>query len=280
MTGQQWWQYFFTGAYLDVMRLAHSLEDNRREVDFIERVLALRRGQAVLDVPCGNGRISLELAQRGYAVLGVDLCAPLLDEARLTAQKYDVQLEYQHRDMRELPWPARFDALICWQGSFGYFDDEQNLQLLRAMHEALRPGGRLLIDTMCLETLLPNFRPRSWVTVGNTLVLEQRTFNHELGRIEGRVTLVNAPEDVNEKPEALTLLVDVAELLNSGEEPSLHEFIVSTHFSSLRMYSYRELSLLLQRAGFSVEASYGSLDAEDFSMDSTRLYLVARKAGR
>ncbi|MCB1217730.1 class I SAM-dependent methyltransferase [bacterium] len=278
MSGQ-WWQYFFSGAYLDVMRLAHSLEDNRRETDFIMRSLGLRRGMRVLDVPCGNGRITLELALRGLSVLGVDLCAPLLAEARATAGKYEAEVEYLQRDMRDLPWEGEFDALLCWQGSFGYFDDEQNLVQLQAMARALKPGGRLLIDTMCLESLLPRFRAKCWVTVGNTLVLEERRFNHELGRIEGRVTLVNAPEDLAAAPEELTLLVDVADLLHGGAEPDLREFVVSTHHSSLRMYSYRELSLLVEQAGLRVERAFGSIEDEPFSMDSKRLYLVAVREG-
>ena len=261
------------------MRLAHSLEDNRHEADFITRVTGLRRGMAMLDVPCGNGRITLELALRGIRSTGVDLCAPLLEEAKAMAAKYEASVDYRLRDMRELPWQAEFDAAICWQGSFGYFDDEQNLVLLQSIADTLKPGGRLLIDTMCLETLLPRFREKSWVTVGNTLVLEQRRFNFELGRIECKVTLVNAPEDVEQPPDELTLLVDVADLLHSGEEPDMREFIVSTHHSSLRMYSYRELSLLLEQAGFRVEASYGNIDAEPFSMDSKRLYIVAVKEG-
>src|SRR5690606_315445 len=133
----------------------------------------------------------------GMRTVGVDLSGPLLATARETAQRYSPDsLQYLQGDMRELPWQAEFDAAISWMGSFGYFDDEQNLVLLQAIAGTLKPGGALLIDTMCLETLLPNFREKSWVTVGNTLVLEQRRFNFELGRIEARVTLVNAPEDM------------------------------------------------------------------------------------
>jgi SAM-dependent methyltransferase len=96
----------------------------------------------VLDVPCGQGRISGRLAVRGCQVVGVDTNARFLELAR---EQYPA-VAFERGDMRSLSYEAQFDAVVNWFTSFGYFDAGTNDAVLRGFARALRPGGRLLLE--------------------------------------------------------------------------------------------------------------------------------------
>lgn len=72
----EWWQGFFQGIALDLWRGAVPEEQTKAEIDFIEKQIALTPKAKILDVPCGMGRHSLELARRGYRVTGSDQRSP------------------------------------------------------------------------------------------------------------------------------------------------------------------------------------------------------------
>src|SRR5438105_15823508 len=82
-----WYEDFFHGIPLDLWRKAIPLEHTKAEADFLVTALNCRTGAHLLDVPCGNGRLSLELAQRGYRLTGVDISEEFIAEARVLAAK-------------------------------------------------------------------------------------------------------------------------------------------------------------------------------------------------
>lgn len=121
-----------------------------RECDLIESILKPPTGARILDCPCGYGRHSIELATRGYDVTGVDLCPQFIDEAieRTRSLPRDAMCRFIRGDMRSLPTSfGKFDACLSMFFSFGFFDDTDNLQVLREYHRVLRSGGTLLIHT-------------------------------------------------------------------------------------------------------------------------------------
>src|SRR5438045_3122876 len=184
-------------------------------------MLAVPSGAALLDVPCGGGRLSLALAERGYHLTGVDWSREFLDHAR--SRDTDHRVTWEQRDMRDLPWPARFDGAFCLGNSFGYLDDEGNAAFLRAVVAALKPGARFVLETpMVLENLLGHLQDRPWWKVGDTRLLVVNTYDHMQQRLDIEYTFVaNGRVDVR-----------------SG---------------SHRAYTYREVVALLEAAGFSVE---------------------------
>jgi SAM-dependent methyltransferase len=146
-----------------------------RNAEEVEMIAALIEGSTeILDCPCGHGRIANGLAERGLRVTGIDRSELFLDHARADAQARGVEVEYVHGDMRELPWRERFDGLVNWFTSFGYFDDETNRSVAQGFHDALRPGGRLAMETMNPVRLLKYFQPTHIVAErGDDLMIDK-----------------------------------------------------------------------------------------------------------
>ena len=121
-------------------------ERTAAEVELIWKLLELEPGLELLDLACGHGRIANPLAERGVRVTGLDATPLFLELARKDAAERGVEVEYVEGDMRSLPWTERFDRVLCWFTSFGYFGDDENRQVLAEAlsgAEARRPvrGG-------------------------------------------------------------------------------------------------------------------------------------------
>src|SRR5262245_46679853 len=129
------------------------------QADCIWRLLALKTGEKVLDVPCGYGRIANGLATRGATVTGLDADPLFLERARADAAARGVTVEYVQADMRNLPWKERFDLVVNWFTSFGYFDDATNRAWLGEVRKTLRPGGRLAIEIWNRDAFARNWLP-------------------------------------------------------------------------------------------------------------------------
>jgi SAM-dependent methyltransferase len=134
-------------------------ERTPEEVERIVELLGLEPGAEILDCPCGHGRISNALAERGFQVTGLDATELFLERAREDTAARGVEVDYVHGDMRELPWRERFDGLLNWFTSFGYFSDEENKAVLRGFHDALKPGGRLVLETQNVSRIMLDPKP-------------------------------------------------------------------------------------------------------------------------
>jgi SAM-dependent methyltransferase len=243
-----WHEHFFEGLWLEIQGLTFDEESTRELADAATELLQLLPGARILDVPCGEGRIALELARRGYSVTGLDRSRVLLDQARAKAQARNLEVEWLEADMwgAGLAADRRFDGAVCLWGSFGYGTEEQDGAFLRRLAEALPPGANLVLDTHVVETLLPQWEPRSWRQIGEVLVCEDRRWVPEAGRVETEWTL------------------------SSENRRELRH-------SSIRIYTYRELCNLLIDSGFEDCSPFGSPDLEAFELGSSRLLLAATR---
>jgi SAM-dependent methyltransferase len=244
---ENWWENFFHGVALDFWRAAVSEEQTRAEADFIQKHLQLSAGAKVLDVPCGNGRLSIELAQRGFQLTGVDLASEFIAEGELKSVAGGVPVNFHERDMRDLPFGSEFDGAFCFGNSFGYLDDEGNADFVKAVSHALRPGAKFVIDSGAVaECLLPVFQEhRSLEFGGITLVADSR-YDHEQGRMFTEYTFMRDGQ-TDKRP------------------------------SSQRIYTYHELIGLLGEAGLEPVSAYSSVVEDPFKLGSHRLLLVSEK---
>ena len=127
-----WWKTFFHGVALDFWRAAISDQQTLAEANFIQEQLKVGTSSEVLDVPCGNGRLALELANRSLKLTAVDFAAEFIDEAKRKSAERGLEIEWHQRDMRDLPWTSRFDGAFCFGNSFGYMDDAANEEFLNS----------------------------------------------------------------------------------------------------------------------------------------------------
>jgi SAM-dependent methyltransferase len=157
-------------------------EVSDRQAELLWTLLELEPGMDVLDLACGHGRIANRLAARGAQVVGLDATPLFLERARTDAEARGVDVDYVEGDMRELPWEARFDRIVSWFTSFGYFDDDENRAVLREAHRALRLGGRLAIENNNLPELLRRWQPATVLERDGDFAIDRSAFDPTTGR--------------------------------------------------------------------------------------------------
>lgn len=143
-----WWRGFFDRDYLRIAQAMLPAGTSLQQAEAIWSLLHLAPGTRVLDAPCGYGRIALPLAQMGALVVGVDQSPEMIAEARAAADGFvPGQLSYFCHDLREPVPEDGFDVALNVFTSFGYGAEEEDQRLFRNLRNALRPGGRLLVET-------------------------------------------------------------------------------------------------------------------------------------
>ena len=162
------------------------------EVDHVLKLTQLAPGASVLDLGCGSGRHTLELARRGYRVTGVDRTAAYLDKARAKAETEGLRIEFVKADMRHFCRSDTFDAAVSLLTSFGYFaDPAEDRRAVENLFASLKPGGRLVMDLMGKEVLARIYRQYDWhQEPDGTLLLEERRVADDWSRIDIRWIIV------------------------------------------------------------------------------------------
>ncbi len=151
---RQWYEELFENYGLKYDRESFA-QGTTGECDFIEREIGRRTETRILDIGCGTGRHSIELARRGYTVVGIDLSESLLKRAREKAAEAGLRVDFRKHDARSLPFEHEFDlAIMICEGAFSLMEtDEMNFRILQGAAAALRPKGKLIFTT--LNALFP-----------------------------------------------------------------------------------------------------------------------------
>ena len=248
----RWYEGFFDREWLEFRDETAPAERTQSEVDFVLDALALEPGARILDVACGHGRHSLELARRGFRVTGLDLSEPSLDLARAAAAEEGLDVQFVHTDMREIPFEGEFDAAINLFSSFAYLEsDDENQRALEAIARTLRPGGAFFMEIVNAVALLRVFRANGWSELADgTLMLDQREYDFLTGRTAVVWTYL--------RPD--------------GSRSVLRH--------SLRLYTPAELTSMFRRAGIEVVRAWGSWEGAELELTTPgiRLLLLGRKS--
>lgn len=221
-------------------------QNTLNEVEFMIDTLGLAPSAAILDLGCGTGRHSIELARKGYAVTGIDLSSGMLAQAREKAKAAQVDAEWIQGDASKFSLDKQFDAVICiCEGSFGLLggaDDanEQPLAILSNVCRSLKPGGKTLFTMLSAYKMI---RERS-------------------------------PEDVNEgrfDPLTMTMLTDYS----PGEGLPVIQL-------RERAFLPTEIRLLFQLAGMNVlniwGGTAGNWGRRAIDLDEFEMMVVAQKS--
>ena len=256
-----WYENFFSGLALDLWRKAISPEQTRAEADFITDSLGCPAGTHLLDVPCGNGRLSFALARCGYRVTGVDISDEFIAEARslIAAGRSDPsteaggtdptpRIEFILGDMRSLEGEAIYDGAYCFGNSFGFLEYSDMEKFLKGVARALKPGARFVIETgMAAESILTKFEAEA---------------SHQIEDIQ--VT-------IREQYLAEESCIDSEYIFERGGK-------VESGKAKHWIYTVAEIRRMLERAGFVINDVLGSLDRKPYELGSTELFVVAQRA--
>lgn len=237
-----WWRDYFGDDFFELHFDLFPEELSRREAAGMIELLQLPSDGAVLDVPCGWGRHTALLAEQGYRVVGTDLSFDLLKRASAGA--------YAAADIRAQPFrEASFDAVINVFTSLGLFlDDAEDLRALREAHRLLRPGGRLLLESMHRDDVIAAYAERdSWRLPNGVEVRVRRRFDPIRGISHEKLQW------------------------RRGEEGGRKQH-------ALRLRTATEIDGLIRAAGFVDIEYYGDWNGRPFTHRHSSLIAVATKA--
>lgn len=153
---KQWYEELFEN-YANQYEQEPFTKGTIGEIDFIEKEIQFNKNLKILDIGCGTGRHSIELAKRGYTVKGIDLSQSQIDRAIENAKTANVQIDFSITDARNLSFQKEFDlALMICEGGFPLMEtDEMNYAILKSASIALKEHGKFIFTT--LNGLFPLF---------------------------------------------------------------------------------------------------------------------------
>jgi cyclopropane fatty-acyl-phospholipid synthase-like methyltransferase len=240
-----WYEAFFTGPVNRFWETMVPPEATAADIAFLGRHLPPPPAR-LLDVPCGAGRHALALARLGHEVTGIDLSAEAVGRASAAAAAESLPTRFLRADMRRFPVEAPFDGAVCLGNSLGYFGTAGLAAFLERLAAALRPGGRLVLDTStCAESLLPP--PEE-----STIAFDRGSYSRRM-RYDVMASVL--------KTEAI--------LVHDGQS---HRLLYAHH-----VLTSGELVRVLAAAGFATEALYADTKDAAYAPGSPRLLLVARR---
>lgn len=152
----QWYEELFQN-YADKYDNEEFTKGTLGEVDFLEREIIFDKNCRILDIGCGTGRHTIELAKRGYSVTGIDLSESLLAKASETAKELGLEVNFIRKDARDFNFKESFNLtiMIC-EGAFPLMEtDEMNFAILQNAYKSLENNGKFIFTT--LNGLFPLF---------------------------------------------------------------------------------------------------------------------------
>jgi SAM-dependent methyltransferase len=238
-----WYERWFGEDYLRVY--AHRDDkDARIQAELITGHFPPKEFPELLDLCCGDGRHVRIFTEKGYSVTGIDL-SPLMIETARNRACGNVSLAV--KDMREIEWKETFDIVVNLFTSFGYFEDEEeDLQVVRAVHASLKKGGVFWLDFMNRDFVIENLKDISHLEVEDFTVEEHRRLTGDEKRIEKDIVITKEDDS-------------------------------RTYNESVRLYSQEEIHSLLSRGEFEIINKFGDYNGTEFSKTSERLIIVSRK---
>jgi D-alanine-D-alanine ligase len=252
----EWWKTLFNAVYLSTDGdVVENSENTKSEIDIVVKTLDLKPDDKILDLCCGQGRHSLELASRGFNQLtGVDRSNYLIRLARRRAKASLLKVNFKEGDARRFSLPEQsHDCVIMMGNSFGYFErEEDDIAVLSAVKRVLKSNGKLALDLTDGDWMRGNYEPRSWEWIDkNQFVCRERSLSEDGQRLISREVVVHAERGV-----------------------------IADQFYAERLYSKEKICAVLQEEGFQNIEIHDELTAlstrdEDLGMMARRNFITA-----
>jgi len=200
---KEWFDTWFDTPYYHI--LYSNRNENEAEV-FLNKLLIymnVPENAAILDLPCGKGRHSIFLAEKGLNVTGADLSVSSIELAKMHEHKH---LSFLVHDLRKPAWNEEFDFVLNLFTSFGYFETEaEDKAAFTTLSKALKKGGRLVIDFLNVKNAVNSLKEEETKVI-QEIEFHLKKYLHE-GYIHKEIRFVadNTPFFFTEKVKALTL---------------------------------------------------------------------------
>jgi SAM-dependent methyltransferase len=213
----------------------------------------------LLDLCCGNGRVSIHMAKKGFKTIGVDISRAFLEDAERKAREHGVSnlVTFLEGDIRKLEevvktrYSRPFDVLVNTWASVGFYEKEDDLSIFKQARQLSREGAILFMaETMHTEYLSIKFAPTSYTDLDRFVILEDRKY------------------------EPITAQANTSWIFYNkrGQNLEFIDRVDTTH----HVYSLSELSSLLLKAGWKTVASYGNLSTLQPMSPLTHMNIVAK----
>ncbi len=243
----EWYTDFFTGLNCEMWQRAITPEWTEREADFLVDTLNIQPGAALLDIPCGHGRHTIELARQGFRLTSLDISTEFIQSLRQQVAAENLPVEVIHGDLLKTNIKSGFDGAYCLGNSFGYVDFDGMQVFVEKVANALKPGARFVINSgLVAESILANFPLTKHYVLGdltmdirNSYVMEESYMATEL-------------------------------LYTKAGRSEKHYF---KHY----VYTLSEIRRLLAMHGLRIIALYNSTEKLPYQLADPQLYMVAQK---
>ena len=226
----------------------------QKQVDWIHKEVLSSQPARILDLGCGPGLYTSQLAKLGHECTGVDFSQASIDYAREYAQKTQLRCSYRLQDIREAEPGSGYDLVMFIFGEFNVFKPEDARQILKKVHAAIPPGGSLLLEVHTFDAVHKiGLQPSSWYSTNSGLFsdrphlcLQENFWDDEQSVATQRYFIVDAETSQ-----------------------------VTRYAASTQAYTQDEYLNMLKEAGFQDMAIYPSLTGE---IDPTQFDLFAIRA--
>lgn len=240
--------HFFEGSYKHAWKGTIPPGLTEAEVDFIQDVCCLDLEAKVLDLMCGYGRHSLELARRKVNVTAIDNLQDYINEVEESARRENLPVKGICSNILYAELNEVYDAAICMGNSFAFFNKQDGIAILKNIAEHLKIGGILIINSwMVAEIAIRHFKETEWHYAGEYKCIIENRYHFFPSRIESEQTII-APDRSVETIKGIDYI-----------------------------FTLDELELMLNEAGLRIKDIFSTPRKRKFVLGDGRIYLVAEK---
>lgn len=236
----EWFEDWFNEEYLLLYQNRNS-QDAADQVSLVESCNFLTKDSKILEIGCGAGRYLNLFYQKGYSqIFGIDLSEVLLQKALLLNQHLNVK----RCDMRD--FEENYDVIFSFFTSFGYFDDQQNIDFLKKIFNQLNQGGIFWLDFFNSQFVEKNLKFLTQKKIGQKKITEKRKI--ENNRVNKKIIIFDK----------------ITKQQKEFEE-------------SVAFYSKEKLEVIFEEIGFKKLKIFGDYSGNDFSQNSPRAIFYLSK---
>lgn len=224
--------------------------------DYIEEIFRKNglNPELILDLGCGTGNFTIEMAKRGYELIGVDISTDMLSCASEKSRKEGLDILYINQDMTEFELYGTVDTIVCLMDSINYITDKQALKrMFKLVNNYLNPEGIFIFD------------------INSSYKFENILDGNVFYSVEDEITYI---WENNYDRESGICEFDLTFFIGDGENYKRHDEL---HYE--RSYCVDELKEIIDASGMELKEVYGCLDFKPPVPESERIFFISRKKG-